>query len=329
MSIYIYQLLDWPRFSWDQAAVSRLSAEISHRQGRLLGRMERLEPGLQAEATQQILTLEATNPGEMEMMLEVSRQYPHPLTDERLSRLYTALFPTGNLGKIPRPWRDNPVISPARVISASAGRERLRFQAPASDLLSREMQAFLRWFNSVDTTDPLIKAAIAHLWFATLHPFDDGNGRIARAISRIQLARADNSPQRFYSMTIQIKKESEAYYDILEKTQKGTLDITDWLDWFLRCLDRAIAASDELLAGVLKKASIWEKSAVLSFNERQKLVLNHLMNGVDGKITSSGWARITQSSPDTALRDITDLLKKGILEKERGGGRSTCYVLQP
>jgi Fic family protein len=207
------------------------------------------------------------------------------------------------------------------------GRERLHYEAPRAARVAGDMQAFLKWFKDEQSLDPVLKAGIAHLWFVTIHPFDDGNGRIARAIADLQLARSERSPQRFYSMSAQIRQERKAYYDILERTQKGDLDITDWLMWFLACLSRAFDGAEGILAGVLKKARFWDKHAGDPLNERQRDMLNRLLDGFEGKLTSSKWAKIEKCSPDTALRDITDLRERGILVKDEGGGRSTSYSL--
>ncbi len=367
MATYIYQLKGWPRFQWDQEKLSELLKEVRYRQGRLLGRMESLGFKLKAEATLQTLTLdvlksseiegEILNPdqvrssiarrlgmdiaglvpsdrsveGLVEMMLDATQNYMDPLTDERLFGWHAALFPTGHSGIhkiVVGDWRDNPDTDPMVVVSGPMGRETVHYQAPASDLLADEMNAFLNWFNSALVADHVLKAAIAHLWFATIHPFDDGNGRIARAIADVQLARSDGSSQRFYSMSAQIRKERNDYYDILEKTQKESLDITIWLEWFLNCLDRSLLAINETLAVVLKKATFWEKYSSISFSDRQKMMLNKLLDGFDGKLTSSKWAKTAKCSSDTAVRDINDLIQKGALIKETAGGRSTHYILK-
>jgi Fic family protein len=214
-----------------------------------------------------------------------------------------------------------------QVVSGAMGKEKIHFEAPGSDRLSSEMEIFLHWFNAPPETDVVLKAAIAHLWFVTIHPFDDGNGRIARAITDMQLARADGTPQRFYSMSAQILKEKAAYYDILEQTQKGNLDITPWLSWFLDCLFYAMDHTEETLSAVAKRANFWERNRDILLNSRQQFMLNVLLDGFFGNLTSSKWAKMTKSSPDTALRDIQDLMEKGILEKEPGGGRNTAYKL--
>lgn len=224
-------------------------------------------------------------------------------------------------------WR-NDRRGPMQVVSGAIGREKVHYEAPAARRLIAEMNMFLKWFNGTTTMDPVLKAAIAHLWFVTIHPFDDGNGRIARAITDMQLASADETRQRFYSMSAQIQRDRNAYYSILEKTQKGNLDITTWLLWFIECLDKAISSSEENLSGVTQKAKFWEMHQGVALNERQNKMLNKLIDGFEGKLTSSKWAKIAKCSPDTALRDIQDLITKGILEREEGGGRSTSYRIK-
>jgi Fic family protein len=268
--------------------------------------------------------------GVVEMMLDATQHYNMPLTDERLFGWHAALFPTGRSGMykiVVGAWRANTEKSPMQVVSGAVGRETVHFEAPASELVEEEMNKFLRWFNSTNDLDPVIKAAIAHLWFVTIHPFADGNGRMARTITDMQLARTDQNSRRFYSMSAQIRNERKAYYDILEKTQKGTLDITEWLEWFLTCLDSSISATEEILAKVMRKSKLWENLKAYSLNDRQQKMLNALIDGFEGKLTSSKWAKITKTSQDTASRDIQDLIDKGILLKEAAGGRSTSYTL--
>jgi Fic family protein len=364
--MYIHQLANWPDFQWDKEGLSRLLVEIRHRQGRLLGRMEGMGFGLQAEATLHTLTLdvlksseiegEILNPdqvrssiarrlgmdiaglitadrnveGVVEMMLDATQHYAGSLTDERLFGWHAALFPTGRSGifKITvGAWRVNAEHDPMQVVSGPVGRETIHFRAPNAEVLDTEMKKFLTWFNTSDDIDPVIKAGIAHLWFVTIHPFSDGNGRIARAIADMQLARADQSSQRFYSMSAQIRNERNTYYEMLERTQKGSMDITGWLEWFLNCLDRSLSATDETLAKVIHKGRFGESFKIYSLNDRQKKMLNLLIDVFDGKLTSSKWAKITKTSQDTATRDIQDLIEKGILIKEIAGGRSTSYAL--
>ncbi len=214
-----------------------------------------------------------------------------------------------------------------RVVSGTYGRERVHYEAPAADRLDDEMRDFLTWFNLEDKLDPVIKAALAHLWFVTIHPFDDGNGRIARAIADMSLARSEASPQRFYSMSAQIQLERQAYYEMLETTQKGDLDITRWLEWFLACLDRAFDGAEAILSSVFRKAEFWRANAATSLNDRQRDILNRLLDGFEGKLTSSKWAKIEKCSADTALRDINELVAHGILVRDEAGGRSTSYSL--
>lgn len=223
-------------------------------------------------------------------------------------------------------WRDDRT-APMQVVSGPVGRERVHFDAPAAHRLDQEMQRFLEWFNRDAATEPVLKAALAHLWFVTIHPFDDGNGRIARAIADMSLARSEGSPQRFYSMSAQIREERGEYYGILERTQKGTLDITPWMEWFLGCLTRAIEGAQAALSGVVAKARYWETLRDMPLNDRQRLVINRLLDGFEGKLTTSKWATLTKSSNDTALRDIQQLVERGVLVRNQGGGRSTSYSL--
>jgi Fic family protein len=365
MSPYIHQLPDWPRFRWDQDALAAPLAEIRHRQGRLLGRMEGLGFALQKEAELETLTLdvlksseiegEKLNPeqvrssiarrlgldaggtgpadrvveGVVEMMLDATQNFDKPLTDERLFGWHAALFPTGRSGMrkiIVGAWRDD-ADGPMQVVSGPVGNEKVLYEAPAAPLLPDEMARFLAWVNEKDGTDAVLRAGLAHLWFVTIHPFDDGNGRIARALADWQLARSENSAQRFYSMSAQIQHERNDYYDILEDTQKGTLDVTPWLEWFLGCLGRAFDGTETTLAAVLRKARFWERGARLDINDRQRIVLNRLLDGFIGKLTTQKWAALAKCSHDTALRDIQGLIDQGLLKKDQGGGRSTSYSL--
>jgi Fic family protein len=267
--------------------------------------------------------------GVVEMILDATERYDMPLTAERLFGWHAALFPTGRSGmtKITvGAWR-NARSGPMQVVSGPIGRERVHYEAPIASRLKKEMRAFLDWFNTENAIDPVLKAGIAHLWFVTIHPFDDGNGRIARAIADQALARSEKSAQRFYSVSAQIRQERNSYYDILEATQKGDLDITPWLEWFLGCLDRAFGGAETILAVVLTKARFWELHAGASLNDRQRTIINRLLDGFEGKLTSSKWAMLTKCSQDTALRDIDDLVQRGILTKDAAGGRSTSYSL--
>lgn len=362
---YIHQLTDWPNFHWNhEALLSRLGA-VRHLQGTVLGKMSALGFDLQKEAELETLTLDVLKSteiegefldpeqvrssvarhlgldisglvpsdrhvdGVVEMILDATLQCEKPLTADRLFDWHAALFPTGRSGMhkiVVGNWRDD-ATGPMQVVSGPMGRERVHFQAPDAGILSREMLDFIEWFNQKGQLDPVIKAAIAHLWFVTIHPFDDGNGRIARAIADMQLARADGSNQRFYSMSAQIRLERKRYYDILEVTQKGNLDVTDWLVWFLDCLTAALEATERTLARVLNKARFWEQHRATALNDRQRLMINKLFDGFEGKLNTSKWAKIAKCSSDTALRDIQDLIEKGMLEKEAAGGRSTHYIL--
>jgi Fic family protein len=362
---YIHELSHWPRFRWDDRKLAARLAAVRNRQGRLTGRMEALGFNLKAEANLETLTEEVVKSSEIEgeilnrdqvhsslawrlgidigaltpadrdvegiveMMLDATTKYDEPLAPERLFGWHAALFPTGRSGIakiIVGAWR-NDASGPRQVVSGPMGRERVHYQAPAAAKLGQEMTAFIDWFNNNDDSDPVLKAAVAHLWFVTIHPFDDGNGRIARAIADMALARSENSAQRYYSMSAQIRQERNAYYDILEATQKADLDITPWLQWFLGCLDRALAGAETILASVLRKARFWKIHAGQSFNNRQRAMINRLLNGFAGNLTSSKWARLAKCSQDTALRDIDDLVERGILVKQAAGGRSTHYSM--
>lgn len=365
MAKYIHQLPKWPGLHWDHGVLAAPLAALRHRQGRLVGRMEALGFPLRGEAMLQTLTQEVVKSSEIEgeilqqaqvrssiarrlgieigaltpadrdvegvveMMLDATQNYRQPLTNERLFGWHAALFSTGRSGmrKITvGAWR-NDASGPMQVVSGAVGKERVHYEAPRAAKLPGEMKMFLDWFEARDDTDPVLKAGIAHLWFVTIHPFDDGNGRIARVIADMALARSDDSAQRFYSMSAQIRQERDAYYDMLEATQKDGLDITPWLEWFLSCLDRAFDGAESTLANVLRKAEFWKKHADHAFNERQRDILNRLLEGFEGKLTSSKYANIEKTSPDTALRDITDLVERGVLIKDQGGGRSTSYSL--
>lgn len=365
MATYIHELEGWPSFEWSSQNLAEQLAAVRHRQGRLLGRMEALGFELRAEAVLRTLTedvlksseiegeildkdhvrssiarrlgmdIGALTPvdrdveGVVEMMLDATQNYQAPLTDERLFAWHAALFPTGRSGMtkiVVGAWRDE-ASGPMQVVSGPIGREKVHYEAPVAARLDGEMAGFVEWFNGPTPLDPVLKAAIAHLWFVTIHPFEDGNGRIARAIADMMLARSEGSPQRFYSMSAQIRLERKDYYAILERTQKGDLDITAWLQWFLACLDRAFDGAEAILANVLRKARFWEAMARQPLNERQRKVINRLLDGFEGKLTSSKWAALTKTSPDTALRDINDLVARGVLVKEEAGGRSTSYSL--
>lgn len=267
--------------------------------------------------------------GVVEMMLDATNRYDQPLTEERLFGWHASLFPTGRSGMTKirvGEWRDDSG-GPMQVISGPFGKERVHYEAPPRERIDIEIAGFLEWFNSTTDIDPVLKAGQAHLWFVTIHPFDDGNGRIARAIADMALARSEQSTQRFYSMSAQIRLERNAYYDTLEATQKGTMDVTDWQVWFLDCLTRAIEGAQETLSSVLFKAKFWDRFATEALNERQIKVINRMLDGFEGKLTSSKWSKLAKCSQDTAHRDIVDLMKRGVLKKNPGGGRSTSYDL--
>ncbi len=363
--MYIRDLEDWPSFRWDSERLVAPFADVRHRQGRLTGHMEALGFGLRQEAMLQTLTSDVIKSSEIEgehldaaqvrssiarrlgmdigglvasdrhvegvveMMLDATHHYDRPLDEERLFAWHAALFPTGRSGmtKITvGAWRDDST-GPMQVISGPIGQERVHFEAVAAPRLAAEMSAFLAWFNAKSEIDEVLKGALAHLWFVTIHPFDDGNGRIARAIADMALARSENSPQRFYSMSTQIRQERSAYYDILERTQKATLDVTPWMEWFVACLGRAIDGAQSMLAGVLAKARFWERLQGVPLNERQTVVLNRLRDEFEGKLTTSRYAALAKCSQDTALRDILLLVEQGILARGPERGRSTRYSL--
>ena len=368
---YIHQQDIWPQFIWNHEKIASILGTVRNRQGRMIGRMEALGFTLRSEAILQTLTLDVIKSSEIEgdildpkqvrssiarkmgmdigglvssdrhvdgvveMILDATQNFDKPLTEDRLFGWHASLFPSGRSGMqkiVTGVWR-NDRHGPMMVVSGAVGHEHVHFEAPSAGRLKSEMKSFLSWFNETMDVDPVLKASIAHLWFVTVHPFEDGNGRIARAVADMQLARADGSQERFYSMSVQIRQERNAYYDVLEKTQKNThvtkagIDITAWLVWFLECLNRALDRTESTLAGVFKKARFWESHPVETINERQRMMINRLFDGFDGKLTSSKWAKITKCSQDTALRDILDLVEKGILIKGSAGGRSTGYLL--
>ena len=267
--------------------------------------------------------------GVVEMTLDATQDFAAPLTRERLLGWHAALFPSGRSGlrRITVGAYRTDRSGPMQVVSGPPGRERVHYQAPPARRVPREMREFLGWFTAAQEIDPVMKAGLAHLWFVTIHPFEDGNGRIARAIADMALARSEGSAQRFYSMSAQIRRERSAYYAILERTQKGPLDITPWMEWFLGCLNRAFVGAEEVFSSVLRKARFWEKHPGTAFNARQRDVLNRLLDGFEGKLTSSKWAKLTKCSQDTALRDIDELLKRDVLARSDSGGRSTSYSL--
>lgn len=363
--IYIWQADGWPVWRYDLSRVAQLLAEVSRAQGLLFGRLADVGLSLRDEAslaalTQDVLRTseiegEHLNPdsvrssiarrlgvdigalapadrhvdGVVEMVLDATQNAQVEVTRERLWGWHAALFPTGYSGLSQirvGGWRDD-AQGPMQVVSGPIGRRKLHFEAPPASSLEAEMAAFLAWLNADDETPPLIKAGLGHLWCVTLHPFDDGNGRIARAIGDLLLVRADGSTQRFYSLSAQIQRERATYYAILERTQKGALEVTDWLEWFLAALHRALDEAQHSLDAVLTKGRFWQRCAGLSLNARQLKLLNRLLDGFEGKLTSRKWAAIAKCSPDTALRDINELLALGLLRKSAAGGRSTSYEI--
>ena len=365
MSYYIYQKAKWPHFQWDNESLIPIISKVRNLQGKLIGQMESVGFALKSEAFLQTLTLDVLKSSEIEgellepeqvrssiarhlgmdisgliqsdrnvdgvveMMLDATQKFQEPLTKKRLFDWHTSLFPTGKNGMyqlIVGGWRDDK-LGAMQVVSGAMGKEKVHFKAPDATQIETEMDLFLEWFNNEKKLEPVLKAAIAHFWFVTVHPFEDGNGRIARALTDLLLARADESSQRFYSMSAQIRVERKEYYHVLEKSQKGNLDITPWLNWFFNCLLNSLNETNHILARVLNKHFFWLENNNIQLNERQKVMLNKLLDGFDGKLTSSKWAKIMKCSADTSLRDITDLINKNLLRKELAGGRSTNYEL--
>lgn len=370
---YIHELHNWPQFTWDLEKITPRLGRVRNMQGRLMGSMGALGFPLRSEALLETLTLDVIKSSEIEgevldanrvrssiarrlglkiaglvpsdrhvdgvveMMLDATQNFKKSLTKSRLFGWHASLFPGGfsGLHKIMTgTWRDDRK-GPMQVVSGPVGREKIHFEAPRAARLEKEMKAFLLWFNGETEMDPVLRSAIAHLWFVTIHPFDDGNGRIARALTDMQLARADGSPERFYSMSARIRKERKDYYDILEKVQKtpqeknaAGIDITLWIEWFLGCLGRALDSTESTLSNVLTKAHFWERHPPGTINDRQRAMINKLFDGLEGKLTSSKWAQLTKCSQDTAHRDILELVEKGILAKDPAGGRSTSYSLK-
>jgi Fic family protein len=363
--LYIHEFKDWSQFRWSTEKLAEPLALIRHRQGRLIGHMEALGFNLQQEAVLKTLTADVLKSSEIEgekldaeqvrssiarrlamdigalkrvdrdvegvveMMLDATRHYDQPLTAERLFAWHGSLFPAGRSGMSmirTGAWRDDST-GPMQIVSGPMGNEHIHFEAPKADRVAGEMASFLDWFEGNQAIDSVLKAGLAHLWFVTIHPFDDGNGRIARAIADMALARSENSPQRFYSMSAQIRQERNAYYDILEDTQKGTMDVTPWMEWFLGCLGRAVDGAQVTLSAVLGKARFWERIKGVQLNDRQRLVINLILDGLEGKLTSSQYAKLTKCSQDTAHRDILALVDHGVLVRNPEGGRSTSYSL--
>lgn len=365
MPTYFHELPDWPNFLWNQDLLASLLANVRHRQGRLIGRMEGIGLPLRQEAMLETLTQDVLKSSEIEgdilehdqvrssiaqrlgldigglkpidrhvegiveMMLDATRGFDQPLTQERLFSWHTAIFPTNQIGLMKisvGAWRSD-ASGPMQVVSGPIGREKIHYQAPSAARVDAEMHAFINWFEAETNIDPVLKAGLSHLWFVSIHPFDDGNGRMARAIADMALARSEQCALRFYSMSNQIRQERQAYYNALEQVQKGSLEVTFWLQWFLACMSRAIDNAESTLAVVLKKASFWNTQADKPLNDRQRLILNRLLDGFEGKLNTSKWAKIAKCSQDTAYRDILNLVELGLLIKSAEGGRSTCYLL--
>jgi Fic family protein len=361
---YLWQRTDWPQWRYDATALAGPLAQLHRAQGELVGRMAHLGLVQRDLATLQALTQEVITTsaiegetlnlaavrssiarklgvdigalapadrhvdGVVDMVLDATQQHAQPLTAELLFGWHAALFPTGFSGRVRiqvGTWRKD-AAGPMLVVSGPVGREKVHFEAPPAHTLPAQTATFLAWFNAKPSGDTLVHAGLAHLWLVTLHPFDDGNGRISRAVGDMALARAEGAGQRFYSLSAQIQRERKEYYEQLETTQRGTMDVTPWLDWFLACLLRAVQGAEGLLAGVLDKAQFWQRWAGTPLNARQILVLNRLLDGMDGKLTNAKWATIGQCSADTALRDINDLLARGVLRQLEGGGRNTAYA---
>jgi Fic family protein len=362
--MYIWERPGWPDFEWDNGAVLKPLSEARLKQGRMMGAMMRLGFELKLEAQLQALTEDVLKTSEIEgelldrtavrsslasrlgvpdagvapadrrvdgvvaMMLDATTRFDEPLTAQRLFGWHAGLFPTGysDIHQIAvGAWR-NDARGPMQVISGPHGRRRVHFQAPPATALEREMQAFLRWFNGPSRElEPLIRAGLAHVWFVTIHPFGDGNGRIARAVADNALAYAERAPQRFYSMSSQIQRERKDYYAMLERTQKGGLDITPWLMWFLECFARAVDGAERTYGDVLRKADFWHAASAHSLNERQRTVLNRFLDRFEGKLTAKKWSALAKCSPATANRDITELVDLGLLRRNPGGSKNTSY----
>ena len=363
--LYIWQSPDWPNWHYDLAALTAPLADVTRAQGLLLGRLADVGFALRDQASLLALTEdvlktseiegEKLNPasvrssiarrlgvdigalapadrhveGVVEMVLDATLRCEDALTEQRLCGWHAALFPTGysGLSRIRVAGFRDDANGPMQVVSGPLGRQRVHFEAPPAARLDADMARLIAWVNQSHDDHPVLKAGLAHLWFVTVHPFDDGNGRIARALGDLLLARADQSPQRFYSLSAQIQRERREYYEILERTQKGSLDVTAWLAWFLDNLWRAVDDAHQALDTVLARTRFWQRVAGTPLNERQVKLLNRLLDGFDGKLTSSKWAAIAKCSADTALRDINELIALGVLRRAQGGGRSTAYEL--
>lgn len=362
-NLYIWQLPEWPSFRWDDRRLIEPLGAARLKQGHLLGTMARLGFELKLEAQLETLTEDVIKSSEIEgevldreavrssiarrlgwpdaavappdsraegvveMMLDATQNHSAPLTAERLFGWQAAMFPTGYSGMNRLKtggWRED-AEGPMQVVSGPIGKQRVHYEAPPAVNVDAEMRAFLDWFNQKPQMDGLLRSALAHLWFVTIHPFEDGNGRIARAIADQALAQSEGTPQRFYSMSSQIRQERSAYYDVLERTQKGNLEITEWLLWFLACFSRAVNGAQTASAHVLRKADFWVQHAHKHFNDRQKSVLNRYLDRFEGKLTAKKWAALSKASIPTAQRDINDLVERGILSRNPGGSKNTSY----
>lgn len=359
---YIYNYKNWPNFTWQEKEINAIFGEVRNLQGRIVGQMSTFGFAAKEEATLTTLTLDVIKSSEIEgekldynqvrssiarrlginiaglvrtnrnvdgiveMMLDATQNYQKSLTNKRLFGWHASLFPTGHSGmhkiEVGR-YRTGEM----QIVSGAMGKEKVHYEAVSADMVKDEMNRFLKWFNDNTLIDPILKAAIAHFWFIIIHPFDDGNGRIARAISDMMLARADRTSERYYSMSSQILVERKKYYEVLQKVQYSSGDITDWLIWFLHCLKNSLLATEVTLHKILRKSAFWKKHEHTTLNHRQRMILNKLLDGLEGKLKSSKWAKMAKCSPDTALRDIKDLIDKGILLQEQQGGRSTNYEL--
>ena len=362
MTKYIYQYDQWPDFTWDERQINSTLGKVRHLQGMIFGQMDNIGFTLKEEAILSNLTIDVLKSSEIEgenlsydqvrssiarrlgvnfagmvpserdvdgvveMILDATQNFKKPLTEERIFSWHASLFPTGWSGmhriEVGR-YRNEEM----QIVSGAMGREKVHFQAPSPEVVKSEMDIFLRWFEEDNSLDAVLKSAIAHFWFIIIHPFEDGNGRVARAISDLLLARSEESAQRFYSLSSQILIERKVYYEVLQNVQNNSGDITEWLDWFLNCLFRALKSTEDTITRTLGKAGFWEKHKETELNSRQRLMLNKLLDGFTGKLKTSKWAKITKCSVDTALRDIKDLMNKRILKQEESGGRSTNYEI--
>lgn len=363
--IYIWQQPTWAELTWDNTRLINLLSEVRNLEGRIQGLMSGLGFEIQNKTSLDVMTEDVLRSSEIEgemlnearvrssiarhlgieveglpepdhytdgvvqVMIDAVRGDDKSLTHERLFNWHAALFPTGRSGMYQITVGAYRIgAEPMRVVSGAMGKEKVHYEAPASDDVPAMMDDFVKWVNADNGVDPVLKAAVAHLWFVAIHPFDDGNGRLARTITDMLLAKADGMPHRFYSMSAEILKERKAYYEILERTTTGSIDVTEWLEWFLMTMKSAILHAETTVHRVVKKSSFWQRCREVSMNERQVKVINRLWNGFEGKLTTSKWAKMTQTSQATALRDITDLIEKGILVAAENGGRSTNYMLR-